>query len=246
MAPKGGVRNRLGLPKRGRSPDTEGNSGATSSSGTAAAASSSAPRRGVRQRIQRSADATEGDKDLPFTMSLKKQWAAGELSSRQVQELAYGAGEQGAHSVERMGKAGNSGASPQHLQRALIGIFGQPPGAPGFTWVPVPMMINKHERIVPQPMLLPHLYFQSLFEHKPDLWNQSVVGPDPVGALHFWQDMRKSAFVQEHPHLSRPHWGQTIPLGLHGDGADSTSTNRSSCSPGTLCWGLGPRRRSDS
>ena len=80
------------------------------------------------------------------------------------------------------------------------------------------MLINKKERTVPQPMLLPHLYFQSLFRNKKDMWSQCVEGSDPAGALRFWQNISESAFVNNHLHLPVAHWGATIPLGLHGDG----------------------------
>ena len=99
-----------------------------------------------------------------------------------------------------------------------MSTFGHPAGAPDFTWVPVPLLLNKQVRLVPQPMLLPHLYFESLFKHKKDLWEQTVEGRDPAGPLDFWQNMKDTAFVKNHPHLSRAHWSQTIPVGLHGDG----------------------------
>ena len=77
-----------------------------------------------------------------------------------------------------------------------MSTFGHPAGAPDFTWVPVPPLLNKQVRLVPQPMLLPHLYFESLFKHKKDLWEQTVEGRDPAGPLDFWQTMRDTPFVK--------------------------------------------------
>ena len=210
----------MGLSEDKNTIDDEGPDAAASSSAATPSSSSTGVQRrgGIRRRIQESQETHADQPAKPLTDALKRQWAAGELSSRQVQELALTAGQQGAHSMERLGAAGKSGENPQHLQRALLSIFGRPAGAPPFTWVQVPLLINKKERLAPQPMLLPHHYFQSLFHHRHELWKATVEGVDAAGALRFWQNMRETAFVKQHPHLAEANWSATIPLGLHGDG----------------------------
>ena len=55
--------------------------------------------------------------NLPLNNKLKKDWAAGKLSSRQVQEYAMGAMQQGATGLDAMSAIGNSGTNLQNLQR---------------------------------------------------------------------------------------------------------------------------------
>ena len=204
-------------------------------------------RGGIRRRAQEGQETHADQPAKPLTDALKRQWAAGELSSRQVQELALTAGQQGAHSMERLGAAGKSGENPQHLQRALLSIFGRPAGAPPFTWVQVPLLINKKERLVPQPMLLPHLYFQSLFHHRHELWKATVEGVDAAGALRFWQNMRETAFVKQHPHLAEANWSAAIPFwDCMGAEAASISMSRSASLHGSPSWAPGAPSRSAS
>jgi hypothetical protein len=128
------------------------------------------------------------------------------------------AAQQGAHSVDRLGAIGKSGQNPQHLQRALFSFFGRPKGSPDFTWVPLPLLIGKQVRTSLHPVLLPHLYFSSLYHHRQDLWQNSVVGTTDGGVASFWRDMQDHAIVKQHPYLDPAAWSRTIPVGLHGDG----------------------------
>ena len=172
MKRKAGLRERVGARARAEEQPPE-----------ATASSSTDPplRGGIRQRAARNAvPEPSPDHDGPFTNSLKRQWAGGRLTSPQVQELAITAGQQGAHSVGKLGAVGNSGQSPQHLQRALKQIFGQPLGSPDFTWVPLDMKIDNTVKQVAQPVLLPHLYFQAMHRHRHDLWDSSVIGPEEM------------------------------------------------------------------
>ena len=169
MKRKGGIRDRLGL----NPAEPKAAAGASSSAGAPASSSGEAMpiRGGIRRRLEsRAIAAGERPKDeTPFTDSLKQRWAEGKLSSPLVQEFAMKAGQQGAHSLDRLGQAGKSGLNPQHLQTALMNFFGRPEGSPIFTWVPVPLKFGKTVKDTPHPVLLPHHYFQSLHSARPDL-----------------------------------------------------------------------------
>lgn len=68
--------------------------------------------------------------NLRLNNKLKKDWAVGKLSSRQVQEYAMGAMQQGASGLDAMSAIGNSGANLQKSQRGLVNLFGSQAGAP--------------------------------------------------------------------------------------------------------------------
>ena len=88
MAPKGGIRQRLGGDAVGASEELAGD----------AAGSSDVPRGGVRSRLdrKRGRDEEEGSAHLPMVVSMKKDWGKGKVTSAQVQEYVWGAVAQGA------------------------------------------------------------------------------------------------------------------------------------------------------
>ena len=150
----------------------------------------------------------------PLTKSLQKKWASGKLSAKEVQEFALSAMSQGAYGLENLAAIGNWGTNPQNMQRALIGVFGHPPGAPPFTLVEIP---TKHGTRTPHPFLLPHLFFQHYYSEQRDKWVQAMRG-SPRAPAQFWEKMRNSDYFAFHPNAATQQWGRTIPLGLHGDG----------------------------
>ena len=130
MAPKGGIRQRLGGDAVGASEELAGD----------AAGSSDVPRGGVRSRLdrKRGRDEEESSAHLPMVVSMKKDWGKGKVTSAQVQEYVWGAVAQGARGMDKLAAAGGSGKNPQNMQRALISAFGMPMGAPRFTWIEIP------------------------------------------------------------------------------------------------------------
>ena len=101
--------------------------------GMGSSSSSSANTRSLRARIADSQPEPEVLEDLPLTNSLKRDWAKGDLTARQVQEYAAGAEAQGAVGVGNVAAAGARGQHPQNIQRTLIKLFGQPRGRPMWT-----------------------------------------------------------------------------------------------------------------
>eukprot|EP00959_Pyramimonas_sp_CCMP1952_P374362 7840125-Pyramimonas_sp.AAC.1 len=92
--------------------------------------------RSIRRRV------TEADpfdahssQPLPLTDLLKRDWAKGKLNSKQVQQYAFAARSQGAEHLDELARAGAEGNRPQHIQRALLRLFGGPVGAPEITWI---------------------------------------------------------------------------------------------------------------
>ena len=186
---------------------------------SATASSSSAAPRGSRQRLNQqeslTGPLTEPITARPLTDSLKRDWAAGHLTARKVQQYALDALKQGAHSLGDIAATGAHGKAPQHIHRSLLKIFGTPKGAPEFDWVNIP---GKNGFIC-QPFLMPHKFFACLYEHNRDVFYRHLRGP--VGsAREYWEHLASSKFVQRHPLLA--DIDNTFPIGLHGDAGAST------------------------
>ena len=236
MAPKGGIRKRLGL---------DDNAPSSSSGAGTPAPSPGEPRpnpsesRSVRRRMEpQSTSSASVDQELPLLMSLRRDWGLGKVSAKQVQDYAYGAQRQGAVGLTQVSASGSSGKHPQNIQRALVNIFGAPAGAPEFTWCQVP---TKRGMVV-QPFMLPHTWFASLCSQCPDKFASSVKGVD-AGCAAFWTMMAGTPFFANHTFLDRAKLDVTIPLGFYGDGGGhSQKTTRSwssasirSLAPGRQC-----------
>ena len=174
------------------------------------------PRGTLRRRVER-AGATAGrgggGASLPLNNSLRRQWAKGELTSRQVQELAFGAACQGADGLEGISTAGSSGARPQNIQRSLLSFFGRPSGGADFTWIRIP---TRRGSIV-HPVFMPHLFFSRIYHERRDIFDEFIRGPDGAAA-RFWDALGNSPLTRDHPGLLPHHLHKTLPIGLHGDG----------------------------
>ena len=204
-APKG-VRKRLREP----SSDVAEEGGGPSSSTTAIPERT---RASLRQRLRASPSTHQQNPGTPLIDSLKRDWAAGHLSARQVQEYAAGAEAQGAGGLERMARAGAHGERPSNIQRTLLSLFGKPAGAPNIDWVEIPTSTSPR---APHPVIWPHKMFQSLFHNRKDWWGRYMTGP--VGqTLEYWQSVKHLDFVTKHPALPERAWPSTIPIGMHGD-----------------------------
>ena len=151
--------------------------------------------------------------DLPLLRSLLRDWSKGLISAKQVQDYALGASQQGAVGMDATARAGSSGKHAQHIHRSLVSLFGRPKGAPEFSWydIPTPTSNRLH------PFMLPHLWFASLFDHRPERFATTILGPDEGACLAFWTMMADTPFVRNHPHLPRALLEQIIPVGLYGD-----------------------------
>jgi hypothetical protein len=183
---------------------------------------------GVRHRLasedqsRASGDRSSCPSGLPLTNSLKRDWAKGELNSRQVQEYAHGAHKQGACGADRLAKAGTFGKHASNIHRDLLAFFGHPTGAPEVDWFYITTANGKRTA---HPFLLPHKFFSSLFVGRPALFREYISGPNGA-ATTFWENMASTKFVQNHPRLRQNNRHLTIPLGFHGDAG--AFTDRSS------------------
>ena len=157
--------------------------------------------------------------DLPLNNTLKRRWAAGELSSPMVQEIAAGALKQGAVGVDGFANIGADGSQQGNLFRDLCSAFGMPLGAPAIEWVRLPFANGKSGLY---PVLMPHLFFKQLYTEKPSDFRTAVLG-GCEDASDFWASTTGRRFASEHPVLcnrKRNLLRKTIPLGLHGDGGE--------------------------
>ena len=201
MAPKGGIRKRV----LGQADDPPIPSDSASSTG---------PRGGVRRRVLAPppADDAPDPDELPLTEAFKRDWGAGKLSSKRLQEYALRAARQGARGMDDLAAIGASGKHPQNCQRALMRLFGTPSGAPEFTWCAIR---TKRGRTI-HPFLLPHSWFASMHNECRDQFMSAIAGP-PGGCDAFWKLMAGTDFFQKHPSLNPEHLSATIPIGFYGD-----------------------------
>jgi hypothetical protein len=68
-------------------------------------------------------------------------------------------------------KLGIRGA-PKNLFRDLLTAFGLPPGAPSIKWI----KIRTKHGLVPHPFVLPHVFFQHMFDARKDGFNEFMLG----------------------------------------------------------------------
>ena len=177
-------------------------------------------RGGHKQRKIHAPDAapenTQGSSssDLPFTQALIKDWANGAISSKKLQQYALSAMEQGAHGLHGMAKMGNYGQNPQNIFRAMRSLLGLPAGAPELSWYEIP---TKKSKNTIHPFLCPHSFISAFYSGRSNReWIKHITGP--AGACtEFWESIRQSAFVSEHPNLPENEWKHTIPIGMHAD-----------------------------
>ena len=92
--------------------------------------------------------------------------------------------------------------------------FGNPAGAPEMAWYEIPTKAGPR---TPHPFLLPHEFLSSFYNARSkDDFRKHIAGP--VGACRqFWESMRDTAFVREHPNLAEHTFPYTIPIGMHAD-----------------------------
>jgi hypothetical protein len=173
--------------------------------------SSAAPARGSRQRLQTLETAATDAAATPFTDSLKRDWASGAMSAKKVQQLALDALGQGAHSLDSLAGAGTEGKYTQNVHRSLLKIFGHPVGAPDIDWINIP---GKDGAIITQPFLMPHKFFASLYNSRPNFFYKHLRGPEGA-PREYWEELKNNRFVTKHPLLS--NFDTCFPLGLHGD-----------------------------
>ena len=177
--------------------------------------SSSSSSRSMRQRLM-AADAAEAAGvdpcDKQWAQKLKRDWAAGKISAKQVQEYAAASTASGAHGVGDLAATGAHGRHPSSIHRALMRIFGHPAGAPEIDWVEIP---TKKGRVA-HPFLFPHKFFSALHQHRRDLFVRAIRGPEGA-ARQYWETLGNlgNPFVANHPLLT--DFDHALPIGVHGD-----------------------------
>ena len=117
--------------------------------------------------------------------------------------------------MQAMASMGDFGAHPQNCHRALLNLLGLPAGAPDLHWATIPTARGENTL---HPFLLPHEFFRQYYIGQRAKWASTMTGPVNA-ALDFWQAMAGTDYLRLHPALPKSKWTQTVPLGLHGDGA---------------------------
>ena len=208
------VKDRTSLKRRLADSGDQGAGGASSSN--IPDVSSTARRGGIRQRLASAIEEEAidiADDELPLTDELKSQWAAGHMSSKVVQKIAFAALKQGARGLGKLASLGDYGNHPQNIHRALVTSFGLPVGAPDVDWVKLP---TKFGRETPHPVLMPHKFFAEYYKQfEGSKWISAVASS--FGACEgFWRSIRSTPFFMQHPAL-KESLERTIPCGIHAD-----------------------------
>ena len=114
--------------------------------------------------------------------------------------------------MKDLASAGAGGKHANNALRDFKNALGLPSGSPNFVWLEIPM---KGGRKVPHPFLMPHDWFSSLFS-TPDRWATTVVSSGAQSSS-FWENMKDTKFVRNHPKLHADAWESMVPLGIHAD-----------------------------
>ncbi len=187
---------------------------------------SSAPRPPLRARVADGlrTPVAKGAKTggLPLSELMKRDWAAGVLSSRKVQEYCAGAALEGSTSpqVSALSNSGASGDQPSHMQRDMMRVLGRPLGAPELYRATLPICDRNGEAVDKlHPFLLPHERFAKLYAERRGFFDLHVQGDDRELQAS-WASLLQHKFVRGNPFVcgsSKDMAQQAIPIGLHGD-----------------------------
>ena len=143
---------------------------------------------------------------LAFRSQVANMFLKNEFSGKKAQLLMQNAAKAGASGAEDMGRAGASGRRPGNASRDLLRLLLKPKDMPELYWAKVPLKNGDRIEEVDLPFLLPHEMF-------PRLVAQTSVSQlkrdcDPA-LLKMFNDICASMRMPS---------GETIPIGLHGDG----------------------------
>jgi hypothetical protein len=80
-------------------------------------------------------------------------------------------------------------------------------------WFDIPTKSSRHTS---HPFLMPHAFFGKYFHERPNEFSTVMSGA--AGACYeFWDSIKDTEFVKQHPDLTESTWHRTVPLGMHGD-----------------------------
>ena len=165
-------------------------------------------------------------KESKLATALLSLWAHGKISATTCRWLAEQAVLDGNHHCEMvdMAKAGSHGQYPNNIHRDFLARFAKDVAIPEAMIVPVRCINTKTLKKEKEDaaIFLPHLMFASLarlpnfgqlfpVEHLEDFWSTLEKGADPA--------------LEGHPMKTRGWKKFTIPLFLHGDGAQYAKDN---------------------
>ena len=111
--------------------------------------------------------------------------------------------------------AGAGGVYTGNLYRDLKRLFGWPIGAPPIDWIMLPTKTGGPN--TPWPVIWPHRFFQEVHAKRQDIFTSRIVSAE-AACSDFWDSMRHTDFVTNHPFLPEAIWPRTVPIGVHGDG----------------------------
>lgn len=159
-------------------------------------------------------------KGLKLHERLLRDWAKGDLSSKQIQDYCEGGVVSGCDAATaQFSHLGADGKYTANIQRDLLQLLGKPLGAPKFLFVQVPIL-NKHKQqiMIDMPLLVPHRQFASLYRERPAFFHEHVTGTSEDLAA-CWDHLHKQDFLSSHPAIAgrNDFSRRCAPLGLHGD-----------------------------
>ena len=196
--------------------------------------------------------------DSENAIKLLKQWAWGELSAVQVQDMAMAQHNDEIRLLDRVGanhsfattsiKAlsmlGNSGRIHGNIKRYLLTLLG-PPRCPCIVRAPVVCITGKPcenaTTSIDMPFLLPHHTLSYWYENARDRFDEFMFGgpynPDMVTS--FWKTVvqRRDPRIVRHPMCARPDWmSKGIGIMLHGDAVPSIGVGKAPKSFDAYSW----------
>ena len=163
----------------------------------------------------------------PLATKLLSHWAHGSLSAKAIQELAHLSqlGGTSHEEVSTLAKAGNYGSNPGNVHKAIMQAFLPNVGIPPGFNVGVPCIDPKTSKATEATasIFLPHTMFAALAENYPAKW-QELFCTEKLEEFCVEVESRKDDRLKKHPLKKRSQWRcTTIPLFVHGDGAEFQS-----------------------
>ena len=195
---KGGVRSRIQADSSVESKDTAEFS-----------------QRGLKRRVLATeraepSSSTAYDNRAPMNKAMRRDWAKGKLPANKVLEYTGGAVAQGAEGCGLSCRADD----PKNAHRNFQRMLGHPDSCPDVTWID--LSASGFHR--PHPVLNPISVFEKLIARDEKRFNESIRGEEGA-TFQYWQELQDIRHPIWLRNAARIDKNNTVPLGLHGDGA---------------------------
>ena len=207
MAPKGGIKQRLGIAS-GKAPSPTGSARRRSRTPTRQGRLSEASGSSSRPLAVTSAQVA----DLDLRAVVRELFMTNELSAAQASRVARAGQASGAQGVEDLAAAGARGTN-KNIHRDLMRSLTKGCVLPPLYMAKVPVWNNGGQELVDFPLLLPHEVLAHLHKANPQLLARALPSPE----VH--PELCAIVATTEQELKTGPC---LVPLGLHGDGVPYT------------------------